>query len=210
MSDNVSAIVAFDKQVDQITRATSCGRREAAELIRQKDPALYSEVTGKSPDKKFSPAKGPKPKRIKGPSEDDEEADDDGDDDDDQDDDEDDQPKRRQGAQAIGQWQAALAQQMARGMSAERAVKTLAREQPGLRQRYVAAVNERARMPRGEANTDARDDLRTLQAKWDAAVQAEMARGLPRSRAVASAAKLHPKLRQSLTAAATAASRMRA
>jgi hypothetical protein len=228
MSGNVSAIVAFDKRVDQIMRATGCGRREAAELIGQEDPALYSEALGKSPgkknnpgskpgdgdpDKKFSPAKGPKPKRIKGPSEDDEDAEDDGDADDDPDDDEDDDddnPKRqRKGAQAIGQWQAALAQQVARGMSAQKAVKTLAREQPRLRQRYVEACNEQARMPRREANADARDELGTLQAKWDAAVQAEMARGLPRSRAAASAARLYPKLRQSLTAAATAASRMR-
>jgi hypothetical protein len=203
----------FETRVSQIMRATSCGRREAAALIRQEDPQLYSEAVGDGGWDENSPRKGPKPKRKTGPTEDDEEMDDDADADDDEDDEDDDDDDRRRrskgkGAKAIAaEFNAAVARNVARGMSNAKAVKAVDTE---LRQAYVTASNQRAQSPRQRVNAGDRGELAKLQAKWDAAVQAEMSGGLPRAKAAKAAARKYPGLRQSLCEAASAAGRMRA
>jgi hypothetical protein len=95
---------------------------------------------------------------------------------------------------------------VARGMTRDRAARTAARENPLLRERLVEVANQR---PRGPVRATY-PELEAAQREWDQRIAEEMATGLPRAKAVQSAARKYPKCRQRLVAAATSAGRMSA
>jgi hypothetical protein len=129
---------------------------------------------------------------------------------DDVDSDDADEKKEKQRVERLGRLRAGfrgeIEANVARGMTRDRAARTAASENPLLRERLVKVANQRPRSPVRATYPE----LEAAQREWNERIASEMATGLPRARAVVSAARKYPKCRQRLVAAATAAGRMSA
>ena len=98
-------------------------------------------------------------------------------------------------------WREAIDAKIKAGMTRQRAVSAVVKEQPALRQAYVDEVNGQrtgADIRRGQPSAAGADVVQ----RWQQAVQAKLDAGLPRARAVQAVAREQPQLREQFVAAA--------